>query len=95
MGIGSVRRTSMDRPSSTPAYLRREAGKFVGAQDVMGNDISQFFEPKQGKLREDAALIGNRRGQDHVKCGQAVRGHNQQVAVNLVNVADFAATQKF
>ncbi len=66
-------------------------GKIRGAEDVVGNYILQQTEPEKRKLRKDAALVGNRRGKDDVESGEPVRGDDQELVIEVVNVADFAA----
>ena len=42
--------------------------------DVVGNHVFEVLEPEGRHLREDFSLIGNRRGENNVERGQAVRG---------------------
>src|SRR6185437_9043791 len=83
----------------TAAKIIRVTGKFTGeirrADDVVRDDAREFFEPEKRKLREDAALVGNRRGKNYVEGRKTVRRNNEQLAAEIVNVADFAAGYKF
>src|SRR6267378_3232896 len=65
--------------------------KIRGVDDVVGNYILQQMEPEKRKLRKDAALVGNRRGKDDVESGEPVRGDDQELVVEIVDVADFSA----
>jgi len=46
---------------------------------MIGNDVFQQIEPEEGKLREDAAFVGNGRWEDDVESGEAVGGDDQQL----------------
>src|ERR1700674_951473 len=57
-----------------------------GAEYVVGDYILQQMEPEERKLREDAALVGNRRGQDDVESGEPVRCDDQELVIEIVDV---------
>jgi len=54
----------------------------------MGNDVAEKVEPKERKLREHPAFVGNRRREDDVESGKAVRRHDEQAIAEIVNVPD-------
>ena len=62
-----------------------------GAEDMVGNDVLQQIEPEERKLREDAPLVGNRRGQNDVKGRKAVRRDDQQLVAEIVDVPHLPA----
>jgi len=66
-------------------------GEICGTEDVVGDCILQQMEPEKRELRKDTALVGNRRGQDDVESGEPVRGDDEELVVEIVNVADFAS----
>ena len=69
---------------------------YVGSDEMVGNEVSEKVEPEQGDLREHAALMRNAGCQHVVECGDAIGGNKEQVvAVEIVDVSDFAAGEKF
>src|SRR4029077_9381322 len=60
-------------------------------QHMVGDHFAQQIEPEQRKLREHAALVGNRRGHHHVKRGKAVRRYNQQPVPQIIDVPNLAS----
>jgi hypothetical protein len=71
--------------------LIERRGEIRGAEDVVGNDVFQEFEPEKRELREDAALVGNGRGKDDVEGGEAVGGDDQELVAEIIDVTDFSA----
>ena len=69
--------------------------KFLALDDVVGDDVGQFLEPEKRKLGENASLIGNRRGKDHVERRKTVGGDDQEAIAEVVDVANLAASEKF
>ena len=64
----------------------------LGVDHVVGDDIGQLLKPEVADLREHDALVGDRRGQDHVERREAVGGDDKQLAgAVLVDVANLAA----
>src|SRR5271169_2031086 len=62
---------------------------------MVGNNVLEKIKPEQGKLGQDASLLGDPGGQHVVKGRDAVSGDKQEVIrINLVDVADFAAGVK-
>ena len=59
---------------------------------MIGSEVAQEIEPEDGKLGQHLAFIGDAGAQDVVESGNAVGGHDQQPAVDLVDVADLAAS---
>ena len=53
-------------------------------------DVAQKIEPEDRQLREHPALVRDSGGQDVIECRDPVGGDDQQLAVNAINVADFA-----
>src|SRR5260370_38237652 len=49
------------------------------------------MEPEKRKLGQDTALVGNRRGKDDVERGETVRGDDQKLVAEGVDIADLAA----
>ena len=94
MGTGSVRRTSMARPSSCGGVRGELAGEILRGDHVMRNDVRELLEPEKRKLRQHAALIGNRRGENDVEGREPVGGDDQQAIAELVDVANLAAAAK-
>ena len=47
-------------------------------------------EPEARQARQYAALVGNRRGQDHVERGQAIAGDQQQAVAHFEQIAHLA-----
>ena len=87
----------MERPRSWSAYLRTAGGILVdvGGDQVIGDDFGEEIEPEQGKLGEDASLVGDAGGQDVVEGRDAVGGDEKQLLiVDGVDVADLAAGVK-
>lgn len=59
--------------------------------EVIGNNAGQLLKPEVGDLRQHRPLARNRRGQDHVKSRQAIRGDNQHlVRIYVINIAHLA-----
>ncbi len=58
---------------------------------MRGREVAQKVEPEDGKLGQHAAFVGNAGGQDVVEGGDAVRGDEQNAAVDAVHVAHFSA----
>src|SRR6266852_5312880 len=65
-----------------------------GAEDVVGNDVLQEIEPEERELSQNAALVGDWRGKDDVEGGEPVRGDDQELVAEIVDVADFAARSR-
>ena len=65
--------------------------KIRGANDVVRNYVLQQIEPEKRKLCEDAAFIGNRRWKDDVESGEPVRGDNEQLVAEIVDITNLAA----
>jgi hypothetical protein len=61
---------------------------------VMGNNIAQRIEPKKRKLGEHAALIGDGSGKHHVKSGKAVRGYQEKIVSQFIEVPNLASGQQ-
>src|SRR5215469_7624615 len=78
-------------PCQFISKLVKRLGKLRRADYVIGYDILQKVEPEKRKQRKYASLIGNWRWQDHVERREPVRGHDQQLVAQLVNVAHLAA----
>ncbi len=62
-----------------------------GRNEVVGNDVAQLFQPEQRQSGQHPALVGNRRREHVVECGQPVGSDNHQVLAGGINVAHFAA----
>jgi len=58
---------------------------------VVKDDILQQVEPEKRKLREDAAFIGNGSRKDNIEGGEPVRCNDEQLIVEIVDIADFSA----
>ena len=56
----------------------------------MGDDFTDPLEPPGREPREHLALARDRRGQDHVQRGDAIRCHDEQVIAQVVDVAHLA-----
>src|SRR6266849_5350562 len=69
--------------------------KIRGAEDMVGDDVLQEIEPEERELSQNAALVGNGRGKDDVEGGKPIRGDDQQLAAEIVDVTDFAARGGF
>jgi hypothetical protein len=54
----------------------------------------QKIEPQKRELGEDPALFGNTCGQNAVKSGDPVRGDQEQMSIQVVQVADLTAGMK-
>ena len=54
----------------------------------------QQIEPEQGELCEDAALVRDGCGHDHIESRQAIGGHDQQAIFEIVDIADFSASRQ-
>src|SRR5258708_12982808 len=50
-----------------------------------------MVEQKKGKVGEEGAVGGNRRWKDDVESGEPVRGDNQKLVAEIVDIADLAA----
>jgi len=61
----------------------------------MLDHLTHELEPKERKLSENEALVGNGGGHDDVKSRNAVRGDNQQGIVEIVDIPDLAAGMQF
>jgi hypothetical protein len=57
---------------------------------MMSNDILQNFEPIGGYLVENPPFMGNAIGEDHIKGGDPVSGHDQQMFTQIINVPDLS-----
>src|ERR1019366_10202742 len=53
-------------------------------EKVVGSEVAQEIEPEDGKLGQHLAFIGDAGAQDVVESGNAVGGHDEQPAVDLV-----------
>ena len=62
----------------------------VGRDQMVVDDITQQIEPEQRQLREHRALVRDLVFEDVVECGDAVRGDQQQLVAQVVQVANFA-----
>ena len=78
-----------------PLNCLRVAG-YVGSHQMVGDKVLEKVEPEQGDLGEDAALMRDAGRQYIVERGDAVGGDEEQVvAVEVVDVANFAAGEEF
>ena len=60
-------------------------------RDVVRHHVLQEVEPEEGKLGEDAPLVGDRRRKHDVEGADAIRGDDEQAIAEIVDVADFSA----
>jgi hypothetical protein len=61
---------------------------------MIGHNVLEILKPEQGKLGQNRALVGDGIIHDHVKGGDSIRGHHQQMVAHLVEVTDLAAMQQ-
>ncbi len=92
IGTGSVLRTSIARPFELCGVRREFAREVLRRNHVMRDDSGELFEPEQRELRQNAALIGNRRGQNDVESRKTIRRHDQQAVAKVVDVANLPAS---
>ena len=62
----------------------------VGGDEVIGADELGEVEPEPRQLRQDLALEGDERGQDVVEGRDAVRGDDQELVADFIDVPDLA-----
>ncbi len=105
-GAGKVAaRHTFDRERARFSHHHRAAGQFIpemikrgrefrGAQNVIGEDIFQEIEPEERELRQDASLVGYRRGHDDVEGREAIRSHDKQAVAQIIDIAHLAARQR-
>ena len=63
----------------------------VGRDQMIGNDVAQQIQPEEGERGEDAAFVGNRRGEHVVEGGKPVCGDDDQEITGGVHVAHLAS----
>ena len=61
---------------------------------MVGDDQPDEIEPELRELGQDLALVGDERGQDPVERGDAVRGDDEELVADLVDIADLALLVK-
>ena len=66
-------------------------GVDIGGNQVVGDGIAQQIEPEERHLREHAALAGYALGQNAVECRDTIRGDNEQIPADAVDIADLTA----
>ena len=79
-------------PQRAPALVGRHA--VGGGEEVVGHDLLRQPEPQDGEARQDLALVRDRRRMDDVVGRDPVGGDHQQVAVQVVDLADLALGQQ-
>src|SRR5207245_930546 len=85
------------RTARERAHLAKRLRKApqVRRDDVVGDDLLGLPEPEARELREDFALVGDRRGQHDVERRKAIaRDDDELVAAGLVHVADLPAPEE-
>src|SRR5580765_5178090 len=60
----------------------------------MRHEVADPAEPERGELREDLALVRNAGTKNVIEGRNAVRGDDEQVLTEIVDVADLAASLK-
>ena len=73
---------------------RRQAGRLpykIGGDEMVLDDVFGLTEPELAEGGQDAALFGNRIGQDHVEGADAIRGDKQQRVGEIEDLAHLAA----
>ncbi len=58
---------------------------------MVRNDILQEVEPEKRKLGEDAAFVGNGSRKNNIEGGEPVRGDDEQLFAEIVDIADLPA----
>jgi hypothetical protein len=84
---------ALHRVHPEPTHPNAASGDLLGhlvGEKVICADLARAVEPEQRHLRQDAALVGYRVGHDHVVGRDSIRGHHQEIAVELVHLADLA-----
>src|SRR5262249_54095472 len=66
----------------------------VRSDHMIGNDVAQKVEPEQRKLSEDFSFIGNGSCKNVVERRDPVRGDEEQVVPQFVDISDFALRVK-
>ena len=59
------------------SVLVKGSGEGCRAENVIGDHVAEEVEPKERKLGQDAAFIGDRRGHHHVESRKAIRGNDE------------------
>ena len=59
---------------------------------MCGREVAQKIEPEDRKLVEQAALNRDSGRQNIIERRDPVRGDDQELAVNAINIADFATS---
>ena len=61
---------------------------------MVGDDVAEEVEPEEGKLGEDAALVGDAGAEDVIEGRDAIGGDEEEVGAGIggqgVDVADLA-----
>ncbi len=66
----------------------------VHGDQVIRHDGPRAFEPERRQLRQHTAFVRNAGAKDVVERGDAIGGDEEQTIVDLVDVADLAATHQ-
>jgi hypothetical protein len=62
---------------------------------MMRDDILDDAKPEFRQSGEDFSLIGDQGRQDNVKGRNPIAGDQQELVAQIVNIANFAAIEKF
>jgi hypothetical protein len=61
---------------------------------MIGDEITEVLEPKQGDLGQDAALAGDSRGQYMIECGDSIGRYHEQKIFYRIQIADLTSCKK-
>ncbi len=62
----------------------------VGGEEMVRHEIAHALEPERRQLRQDLALVRDARSEDVVEGRDAIGRDDEQVAADLVYIANFA-----
>src|SRR5262249_33237541 len=66
------------------------SGEGCRAENVIGDHVAEEGEPKERKLGQYAAFIGDRRGHHHVESREGISGNDEEAGIEVGNVANLA-----
>jgi hypothetical protein len=66
----------------------------VRLQDMIGADVGGEIEPEAGELGKDLSLVGDEGGKDKIKGRYPVRGDDQELVAQIIDVPDFSFFKK-
>ena len=61
---------------------------------MIGDDVFHHLKPEQRNLRQHLAFLRDPASEDEVKSRNTIRGNNQELIFDRINVPDFAASEQ-